>query len=219
MIMGIQPGLGLAHKVASGEADAVMNSIPKPGREEPSRDIAPPAIEVAKPRPMVLQRRLSRRFSLKAPSDRDDRGWTPLHVAARRGDLAEVQRLIDAGANVNEPSTGPKSPGGTPLHLAAAGGHIDVMDELLERGADIDVRTKGGCGWTPLHHAAKERNRKAVRFLLENGAFLAPDMMDGRFNPPLHYCPGLQWAYKVRDKMAGAQETKNEGDQDNSSDT
>jgi hypothetical protein len=47
MIMGIQPGLGLAHKVASGEADAVMNSIPKPGREEPSRDIAPPAIEVA----------------------------------------------------------------------------------------------------------------------------------------------------------------------------
>jgi hypothetical protein len=58
----------------------------------------------------------------------------------------QVQRLIDAGANVNEPSTGPKSPGGTPLHLAAAGGHIDVMDELLERGADIDVRTKGGCG-------------------------------------------------------------------------
>lgn len=39
---------------------------------------------------MVLQRRLSRRFSIKAPSDRDDRGWTPLHVAARRGDLAEV---------------------------------------------------------------------------------------------------------------------------------
>lgn len=73
---------------------------------------------------------------------------------------------------------------------------------------------------TPLHHAAKERNRKAVRFLLENGAFLAPDMTDGRFNPPLHYCPGLQWAYKVRDKIiAGAQETKNAEDQENSSDT
>ena len=57
-----------------------------------------------------------------------------------------MQRLIDAGANVNEPSTGPKSPGATPLHLAATGGHIDVMDELLERGADIEVRTKGGCG-------------------------------------------------------------------------
>lgn len=189
-----------------------MNPYTVPCREGPSADKGPAVNEIATQRPMVLQRRLSRRFSIKAPSDRDDRGWTPLHVAARRGDLAEVRRLIDAGANVNEPSTGPKSPGGTALHLAAAGGHIDVMDELLERGADIDVRTKGGCGWTPLHNAAKERNRKAVRFLLENGAFLAPDMTDGRFNPPLHYCPGLHWAYKVRDKLV-AQETKNEGDQ------
>lgn len=173
--MGIQPSFG--HKVASGEVDAVVNPYTVPCREGPSADKGPAVNEIATQRPMVLQRRLSRRFSIKAPSDRDDRGWTPLHVAARRGDLAEVRRLIDAGANVNEPSTGPKSPGGTPLH-----------------------------------NAAKERNRKAVRFLLENGAFLAPDMTDGRFNPPLHYCPGLHWAYKVRDKLV-AQETKNEGDQ------
>lgn len=72
---------------------------------------------------------------------------------------------------------------------------------------------------TPLHNAAKERNRKAVRFLLENGAFLAPDMTDGRFNPPLHYCPGLQWAYKARDKIiAGAQEVKIEDDEETGSD-
>jgi ankyrin repeat protein len=55
----------------------------------------------------------------------------------------------------------------------------------------------GGIG-TPLHNAVKEKNKKAVRFLLENGAFLPPDMTDGRFNPPLHYCPGLEWAYKLR---------------------
>lgn len=58
----------------------------------------------------------------------------------------QVRRLIDGGANVNEPSTGPKSPGCSPLHLAAAGGHIDVMDELLDRGADIEARTRGSCG-------------------------------------------------------------------------
>jgi ankyrin repeat protein len=169
---------------------------------------------------MVLLRKLSRRDSLKCNTDRDDRGWTPLHVAARMGNLDEVQRLIDAGANVNEPSTGPKSPGATPLHLAATGGHIDVMDELLERGADIEVRTKGGCGWTPLHNAAKERNRKAVRFLLENGAFLPPEMTDGRFNPPLHYCPGLHWAYKVRNKLqAEAQQIKKSEDEESTSDT
>ncbi|KAL3678910.1 hypothetical protein R1sor_021866 [Riccia sorocarpa] len=134
-------------------------------------------------------------------SPRDDRGWTPLHVAARLGDLSEVQRLLDEGADVNTPAWGPKAPGTTPLHLAAIGGHLHVMDELLERGANIEARTKGACGWTPLHSAAKERNKRAIRFLLENGAFLPPDMNDGRFNPPLHYCPGLEWAYKLRGKI------------------
>ncbi|CAK9198131.1 unnamed protein product [Sphagnum troendelagicum] len=158
-------------------------------------------VQVQKQHPVGLMRQLSRRDSFGSPGLRDDRGWTPLHVAARRGDLLEVQRLIDEGADVNEPSSGRKAPGTTPLHLAATGGHIAVMDELLERGANMEARTKGGCGWTPLHNAAKEKNKKAVRFLLENGAFLPPDMTDGRFNPPLHYCPGLEWAYKLRNKL------------------
>eukprot|EP00252_Welwitschia_mirabilis_P024828 TRINITY_DN751_c0_g1_i6.p2 TRINITY_DN751_c0_g1~~TRINITY_DN751_c0_g1_i6.p2 ORF type:complete len:123 (-),score=18.25 TRINITY_DN751_c0_g1_i6:238-606(-) len=75
---------------------------------------------------------------------------------------------------------------------------LKVMDELLERGADIDAHTKGGCGWTPLHHAAKEKNRKAMEFLIENGAFLPPDIDDRRFNPELHYCPGLELAYEIK---------------------
>ncbi|CAM6087993.1 unnamed protein product [Calypogeia fissa] len=147
-------------------------------------------------------RALTRRDSFNADDGvgviRDDRGWTPLHVAARMGDLEEVQRLLNEGADVNAPSWGPKAPGTTPLHLASTGGHLHVMNELLERGANIEARTKGGCGWTPLHNAAKEKNKRAVRFLLENGAFLSPDMTDTRFNPPLHYCPGLEWAYKHR---------------------
>lgn len=40
---------------------------------------------------MVLLRKLSRRDSLKCNTDRDDRGWTPLHVAARMGNLDEVR--------------------------------------------------------------------------------------------------------------------------------
>ncbi|KAL2613969.1 hypothetical protein R1flu_025661 [Riccia fluitans] len=133
-------------------------------------------------------RSLSRRDSYEPGSGtlRDDRGWTPLHVAARVGDLAQVQRLLDEGADVNTPAWGPKAAGTTPLHLAAIGGHLDVMDELLERGANIEARTKGGCGWTPLHSAAKERNKRAIRFLLENGAFLPPDLTDGRRNVNLY---------------------------------
>ncbi|EFJ35018.1 hypothetical protein SELMODRAFT_167008 [Selaginella moellendorffii] len=152
------------------------------------------------------KRNLLKRLSFREANDkvcsRDDRGWTNLHVAARMGDLDEVKRLLENGADPNEPSFGPKAPGTTPLHLAAAGGHLSVIDELLERGANIDARTKGGgCGWTPLHNAAKERNKKAMRFLLKNGAFLPDDIDDGRFNPPLHYCPGLEWAYMMRSKF------------------
>ncbi|KAJ7543846.1 hypothetical protein O6H91_09G055200 [Diphasiastrum complanatum] len=158
-------------------------------------------VEVQKRVPSGLPRCLLRRDPFKELSIRDDRGWTPLHVAARMGDLMEVKRLLNEGANVNEPSFGSKAPGTTALHLAATGGYIQVMDELLERGANIEARTRGGCGWTPLHYAAKERNKRAVRFLLENGAFLPPDITDGRFNPPLHYCPGLEWAYKVKTKI------------------
>lgn len=145
-------------------------------------------------RPVLFRRSPSRR-RLRPGCDTDDRGWTSLHVFARKGDLKLVKKLLNEGMDVNVSAWGPKSKGVTPLHLAAEGGHIGVMDVLLERGADIDARTKGACGWTPLHIAAKERRRDAVKFLIENGAFLPPDINDSRFNPPLHYCPGLEWAY------------------------
>lgn len=140
--------------------------------------------------------RRSRTLLSRADSDTDDRGWTLLHVFAKKGDLKEVNRLLNEGMDANVAAWGPKSLGVTPLHLAAKGGHLKVMDKLLERGADIDARTKGACGWTPLHHAAKEKKKKAIKFLVENGAFLPDDINDTRFNPPLHYCSGLEWAYE-----------------------
>ncbi|KGN53438.1 phytochrome-interacting ankyrin-repeat protein 2 [Cucumis sativus] len=149
-----------------------------------------------------ISRSLSRRRSFRYEVfNTDDRGWTSLHIGARKGDLKEVKRLLNDGMDVNSIAWGPKSKGLTPLHLAAEGGHLEVMDELLERGANIDARTKGACGWTPLHSAAKERRKEAVKFLVENGAFLPDDINDCRFNPPLHYCPGLEWAYEEMKRL------------------
>ncbi|KAM7251504.1 hypothetical protein ACFE04_023387 [Oxalis oulophora] len=165
----------------------------------------------------VMKRSLSRRRSLRLAANTDDRGWTLLHVVARRGDLKEVKRLLDEGMDVNVAAWGPKSKGVTPLHLAAKGGHLDVMDLLLERGANIDARTWGSCGWTPLHNAAKERKKEAIKFLVENGAFLPDDITDTRFNPPVHYCAGLEWAYEEmkriqRDSSSSSGETSSSSD-------
>ncbi|XP_004289165.1 PREDICTED: ankyrin-2-like [Fragaria vesca subsp. vesca] len=154
----------------------------------------------------TLSRRHSSIRSHGHGASMDDRGWTLLHIGCRKGDLKEVKRLLDEGIlDVNVATCGGhKSRGVTPLHLAAEGGHVEVMDELLHRGANIDARTNrlgGACGWTPLHNAAKERRREAVKFLVENGAFLPDDMHDCRFNPPLHYCHGLQWAYEEMKRL------------------
>ncbi|KAK0590920.1 hypothetical protein LWI29_033232 [Acer saccharum] len=161
--------------------------------------------------PFSFQRNLSRKRFFRSVVDRDDRGWTPLHISARKGDLKMVKQLLDEGMDVNVAAWGPKSKGVTPLHLAAQGGHLEVMDELLDRGADIDARTKGACGWTPLHTASKERKKDAVKFLIENGAFLPDDINDSRFNPPLHYCPGLEWAYEEMKRFRRENSSSGEG--------
>ncbi|EXC35173.1 hypothetical protein L484_022726 [Morus notabilis] len=147
----------------------------------------------------------------KAISDRDMFSSTKFITQEK------VKRLLDEGMDVNVAAWGPKCKGITPLHLAAEGGHLVVMDELLERGANIDARTKGACGWTPLHNAAKERRREAVKFLVENGAFLPPDINDCRFNPPLHYCPGLEWAYEELERLQ--QENSSSGETSYSSES
>lgn len=63
---------------------------------------------------------------------RGDSGWHPLHHAAERRHALLVQLLLDAGARVDEPTTG----GTTPLMLAAHYGDEDSVRILLRAGAD-----------------------------------------------------------------------------------
>ena len=73
-----------------------------------------------------------------------DKAWlemmTPfgtwLHVAASRGKLEIVKRLVALGADVNR--NGGVS-GGGPLNRAASDGHIDIVRYLLACGAKMDV--------------------------------------------------------------------------------
>ena len=72
-------------------------------------------------------------------------GLTALLHASRDGFRDVVHALLDAGAGINQVSTGEKN---SPLLIAAINGHFDLMLELLERGADPRLADLSGS--TPL---------------------------------------------------------------------
>ena len=104
--------------------------------------------------------------------------WTPLHSAAKDGDVSEVKALLAKGAEVNAKS----NLGYTPLHKAAYGGHLDVVKELLAKGAEVNAKAKYGD--TPLHEAAYNGHLDVVNVLLAKGAEVNAKGDYGR--TPLH---------------------------------
>ncbi|MFI5345660.1 MAG: caspase family protein [Elusimicrobiota bacterium] len=85
----------------------------------------------------------------------------PMHQAIVKGDAAEVRRLLDRGAGVDE-----RFPNGsTPLHLAAALGDEEIVHMLVEAGADLTI--PGYDNRTPFEHAVVMRNPEVARYLKE----------------------------------------------------
>ncbi len=62
-------------------------------------------------------------------------GLTPLHYAARQGNVEATEALIKGGAKMDTPSGSEQT---TPLVLAIANGHFDVAKVLVEHGADVN---------------------------------------------------------------------------------
>ncbi len=84
--------------------------------------------------------------------------------AAGDGDAVEMERLLNAGANVNCEVDGD----GTPLIVVAREGMLAAMRVLLGRGADPNLGVEGD--GNPLIMAAREGHLEAVRLLLDHGA-------------------------------------------------
>lgn len=95
---------------------------------------------------------------------RNERGETPLHLAAIRGDAKTTKRLIKAGADVNVADFA----GWTALHEACNSGWLNVARQLLKAGANVNVQ--GFENDTPLHDASGNGYSKIVELLLKNGA-------------------------------------------------
>ena len=94
----------------------------------------------------------------------DDNYWTALHKAASEGHTPVVNRLVDAGWNLEAT----EKYGSTPLTVAAWQGQLEAAKCLLLRGAKID--TQDDQKWTTLHTATRGGQRRMVHLLLHCGA-------------------------------------------------
>jgi len=97
-----------------------------------------------------------------------------VYAAARRGDVAQLAKLLDRGADPNDSGD---EHGTTALTTAAFQGHLDAVRLLLERGADIDRPNKFGA--RPLFVAATNARPQVISFLLKAGASLSAEADGG----------------------------------------
>ncbi len=125
-------------------------------------------------------------------------GSTPLEWAVFKGDIAQTQKLLAAGADVKATNAygvnamqlaadasntelirvllragadanSPNQDGETALHLVARAGNVEAARLLLRSGAEVDPRESFG-GQTPLMWAAARRHAEMVELLADKGA-------------------------------------------------
>jgi ankyrin repeat protein len=89
-------------------------------------------------------------------------GVYPIHYAASRGNVEEVQILLEFGADINTRG----EYGFTPLHYAVMQGFVEMVEFLLVRGADPSVRNDDGN--TALELAGVMGEEDVEVFLLED---------------------------------------------------
>jgi len=136
----------------------------------------------------------------------------PLMLAAKKGDLKSVLRLLKAGAAVNDQDEN----GFTALHYSVPCGSIRIVKALLSAGADVNARTNEGVtplqmsvtmdcgrpeialtlidagadvsatadGYSALEIATTESSIDVMKALLEKGA--DPNVQDKHGDTPLH---------------------------------
>jgi hypothetical protein len=103
-------------------------------------------------------------------------GQTPLHVAARTGDMVVVDSLVRAKVNVDFPAV---FSGATALHDACDADQAGAIAALVAAKASLNATTDAD-GWTPLHHACAAGSADSVKLLVAARASVnAPSLLSG----------------------------------------
>ncbi|XP_053522552.1 ankyrin repeat domain-containing protein 27 isoform X5 [Artibeus jamaicensis] len=127
--------------------------------------------------------------SVVTPFSRDDRGHTPLHVAALCGQASLIDLLVSRGAVVNATDYH-KS---TPLHLACQKGYQSVTLLLLHYRAGADAQDNSGN--TPLHLACTHGHEDCVKALIYYDVQSCRlDIGNEKGDTPLHIA--ARWGYQ-----------------------
>jgi len=107
-------------------------------------------------------------------SDTTKENEMPIHKAARRGNVKEIEQLLDSGA---DPDTKDEQ-GRTPLHIAAVYGRDDAVKLLLKCGANLEARDNNNC--SALYLAALNNRVGVIEQLVSSGAEV--DGQNGKFD-------------------------------------
>ncbi|XP_054631968.1 ankyrin repeat domain-containing protein 27 isoform X2 [Dunckerocampus dactyliophorus] len=127
--------------------------------------------------------------SIITPFSRDDRSYTPLHVAAICGQARMIDLLVSKGAPVNATDYHTL----TPLHLACQKGYQGVTLLLLHYKADADAQDNNGN--TPLHLACMYGHEDCVKALVYyDFQTCSLDLHNDKGDTPLHLAS--RWGYE-----------------------
>ena len=129
---------------------------------------------------------------------------TPLQAASCAGQAAMVEKLLDAKAIPDLPT----SKGKTPLFLAVNNGKDDVARLLVERGAKADISDADGN--SPLIVALKQGNLSMAEFLLKKGA--SPQNRNREGETALMLAPNAKMAKMLLDAGADPMQKNSRGE-------
>ncbi|XP_061078133.1 ankyrin repeat domain-containing protein 27 [Conger conger] len=148
----------LFEHISNGSEEEVRRLLSEGESEEDGAQLCHPLCSCDQ-----CERHLSGRLndpSIVTPFSRDDRGYTPLHVAAICGQSALIDLLVSKGALVNATDYHAF----TPLHLSCQKGYQGVTLLLLHYNASTDVQDNNGN--TPLHLACMYGHEDCVKALV-----------------------------------------------------